>query len=251
LTPLQNFSATIDVFRISVKDTISNVLPPTTLQQCYDTGNPIFCNLVKRDPIFQSLWLPGSAVGANNTNLGSTKTSGADVGFNYVYKIPSYGSLNVDFIGTWLHEFIVEPVPGLGSYDCAGLFGSGNCGTPLPEWRHKLRFTWGTPWNTNVALTWRYFSQVDNEGTSSNPLLNTPVNPVDAKMNAQNYIDLSAVVDVSKTVSLVFGINNLFDKDPPFVNNNTVGAGFGNGNTYPQVYDALGRKVFLGLTVKF
>jgi outer membrane receptor protein involved in Fe transport len=30
-----------------------------------------------------------------------------------------------------------------------------------------------------------------------------------------------------------------------------VGAGFGNGNTYPQVYDAFGRYIFMGLTAKF
>jgi iron complex outermembrane receptor protein len=30
-----------------------------------------------------------------------------------------------------------------------------------------------------------------------------------------------------------------------------VGAGAGNGNTYPQVYDALGRYVFAGVTVEF
>jgi outer membrane receptor protein involved in Fe transport len=45
------------------------------------------------------------------------------------------------------------------------------------------------------------------------------------------------------------GINNLLDKDPPL--SGLVGAGFGNGNTYPQVYDALGRRVFLNATVKF
>jgi iron complex outermembrane receptor protein len=30
-----------------------------------------------------------------------------------------------------------------------------------------------------------------------------------------------------------------------------VAAVFGNGNTYPQVYDAMGRHIFLNLTAKF
>jgi hypothetical protein len=30
-----------------------------------------------------------------------------------------------------------------------------------------------------------------------------------------------------------------------------VGAPFGNGNMYPQVYDALGRKIFASITVQF
>jgi iron complex outermembrane recepter protein len=30
-----------------------------------------------------------------------------------------------------------------------------------------------------------------------------------------------------------------------------LAASFGNGNTYPQVYDALGRRIFLNATYKF
>src|SRR6185436_9868443 len=79
-TPWKDFSATIDYFNIKVKDTIAFVPAPTTLQQCYTTGSPVFCNLVRRDPTFQSLWLPGSSVAANNVNIGQLKTSGIDVG---------------------------------------------------------------------------------------------------------------------------------------------------------------------------
>ena len=35
------------------------------------------------------------------------------------------------------------------------------------------------------------------------------------------------------------------------VNSTTLAAAFGNGNTYPQVYDALGRRVFINATYKF
>jgi len=44
------------------------------------------------------------------------------------------------------------------------------------------------------------------------------------------------------------GINNVLDNDPQI--NASVGT-TGNGNTYPQVYDALGRYIFGGVTVKF
>ena len=40
--------------------------------------------------------------------------------------------------------------------------------------------------------------------------------------------------------------------DPPIVTNGTAGPSiFGNGNTFPQTYDVLGRFVFLNLTMKF
>jgi iron complex outermembrane receptor protein len=46
------------------------------------------------------------------------------------------------------------------------------------------------------------------------------------------------------------GVNNVLDKSPP-----AIAAGllveFGNGNTYPGVYDPLGRMFFAGLRAEF
>jgi outer membrane receptor protein involved in Fe transport len=142
-----------------------------------------------------------------------------------------------------------EPIPGLGEYECKGLHGA-NCGVPSPEWRHKFRTTWETPWNLDLALTWRHIGKVDQEGTSDNPQLrNAAIAPADRTLAERNYFDIAASYAVTKKIMLRAGINNLLDKDPPL--SGLVGAGFGNGNTYPQVYDALGRRVFLNATVKF
>ena len=46
----------------------------------------------------------------------------------------------------------------------------------------------------------------------------------------------------------------MFDKDPPLVDTNTLGISsppFGNGNTFPGVYDSLGRTFFVGITADF
>ena len=131
---------------------------------------------------------------------------------NYNQKLGKMGSLNVNFVGTYLKEFISEPIPGLGEYDCAGFFGA-TCGTPLPEWRHKVRGTWSTPWNVDVALTWRFLGEVKNEGRSDNPLLSGSVPAIDDKMKAMNYIDLAGSWNINKTVTLSGGINNLFDRE--------------------------------------
>jgi outer membrane receptor protein involved in Fe transport len=143
-----------------------------------------------------------------------------------------------------------EPVPGSGSYDCKGLHGP-VCGVPTPKWRHKVRGSWNTPWDVDLSLTWRYIGKVDNEGTSSNPQLNFPVNPVDRTFNAKNYFDIAGSWTATKQLTLRGGINNVLDKDPPVSDFTTQGAGFSNGNTYPQVYDSLGRRVFLNATYKF
>ena len=246
LTPMKDLSVTVDYFNMKVEDVIGNLSPTTVLQQCLDTG--AFCNLITRDQL-GTLWAtPLAQIVATNQNLSKYKTSGIDLAIDYNRKLAGFGGLNINFVGTYLKDFKIEEFAGLGEYDCAGLYG-GTCGTPLPEWRHKLRATWETPWNVDVAVTWRYIDAVLYERTSSNPLLGGAYNEVDKELKAQNYIDLAGSWNITKQLTLRGGINNLLDKDPPL--SSQVGAGFGNGNTYPQVYDALGRRVFVSLTAKF
>ena len=246
LTPMKDMSVTVDYFNMKVEDVIGNLSPVTVLQQCLDTG--AFCNLITRDQL-GTLWAtPQAQIVATNQNLSKYKTSGFDLTLDYNRKLPGYGGINLNFVATYLKEFKIEEFAGLGEYDCAGLYGP-TCGTPLPEWRHKLRATWETPWNVDVSLTWRHIDSVLFDRTSSNPLLSGNVNPVDRELAAQNYIDLAASWAVTKNFTLRGGINNITDRDPPL--SAQVGAGFGNGNTYPQVYDALGRRVFMSVTAKF
>jgi iron complex outermembrane receptor protein len=248
LSPMRNLGVTLDYFHMKVEDVIGQAPPTTSLNQCLETGNSAFCDLINRDSL-GTLWaLPTANILATDANLSKWETSGLDISSNYVHRLNNYGNLSVDFTGTWLKEFKQEPLPGLGTYDCKGLYGP-TCGTPLPEWRHKLRTTWSTPWNVDVALTWRHIDEVTLDRTSSNPLLTGNVNEVDRKLSARNYLDIATSWPVTKQVTLRAGINNLLDKDPPV--SAQVGAGFGNGNTYPQVYDALGRRIFLSATAKF
>jgi iron complex outermembrane receptor protein len=53
---------------------------------------------------------------------------------------------------------------------------------------------------------------------------------------------------VASKVTLRAGVNNLFDKDPPLVDLDYLPSVLGNGNTLPQVYDTLGRYIFISLT---
>jgi outer membrane receptor protein involved in Fe transport len=245
----RNFTASVDYFDIKVEKVIGNAPPGTILAQCLATGSAAFCGLITRDRL-GTLWaLPSGQIQATNQNLGSLKTSGYDFSADYFYKLPAYGNLKFSFIGTLLKSTKQEPLPGLGEFECKGLYGA-NCGVPSPEWRHKIRATWETPWNLDLALTWRHIGKVDQEGTSDNPQLrNAAIAPADRTLAERNYFDIAASYAVTKKIMLRAGINNLFDKDPPL--SGLVGVGFGNGNTYPQVYDALGRRVFLNATIKF
>ncbi len=246
-TPVKDFNVSVDYFSIKVKDAISSLPATTSLAQCLATGSAQFCSLITRDRT-GSLWaLPTAQIVSTNVNVASLKTQGIDVGLDYAMKLGAMGKLDLSLLGTYLKEMSVEAVPGLGSYDCAGLYGS-TCGTPAPKWRNKLRGTWSTPWNATVGVTWRHFGSVDVDTTSSNTQLAGTVNAISKTFAAQNYLDLFVSYKLTKTITLAGSINNLLDKDPPLA---VTGAPFGNGNTFPVVYDALGRRVNLNLNAKF
>ena len=252
LQPLRNLSATLDFFDIKVDKVISAGVPGGLIvTQCVFSGQ--FCNLIHRGPR-GTLWGQGLAQGfveQTNLNLGSLSTRGADVSLNYNHNLAAYGGLGLAFLGTYVRNLKTEPIPGLGEYDCAGYYGV-TCGTPIPKWRHKFRATWSTPWIFDLALTWRHLDKVKIDASSSDPLLNGAFAPITAELGKRDYFDISGSLNLTKKITLRAGVNNVFDKDPPISDSTgVVGAPFGNGNTYPQVYDALGRKIFASITVQF
>jgi outer membrane receptor protein involved in Fe transport len=101
----------------------------------------------------------------------------------------------------------------------------------------------------DLAVTWRYYGSVDVDLSSSDPDLAGGFNNKFKTLDAMNYIDLAAIYTFAEKYTMNVGINNLFDEDPPLTP--YQGAPYGNGNTFPQVYDAMGRYVFAGLSVKF
>lgn len=249
LQPMRDLSITLDYFDIKIKDTIGNIDPTTTLSKCLDTGNPVYCGLISRDRL-GTLWLLSQAsIVGTNLNLGSTRTQGYDLAVSYNQKLGAMGSLGLSYAATLLKTLETEEIKGDGTYDCVGLYGANKCGAPNPEYRHKLRTTWSTPWNVEAALTWRHFSKVTLQSASGQALLPGGVAEVERELAAQNYIDLAGSWTVAKGLTLSMGINNLFDKDPPITSQ--LSTGTGNGNTYPSTYDALGRKVFLTASYKF
>ena len=245
---LPGLSFSIDYFNIEIEDTISTIPPAAALQNCLDSGDPVFCDLINRGN-GSTLWAnPTGFVEALNINTGSLKTSGVDITAAYSFDIGTYGGLGFDLVGTWLDELETVDFPGDTAYDCVGFYGS-ICGTPNPEWRHKLRATWSTPWDVRVSASWRYYDSVDIAATSDNPKLTGGFSEINKTLDSQNYFDLSGSWQVRENATLRLGVNNIFDREPPL--SAAVGAGFGNGNTFPQVYDSLGRYVFAGATVDF
>jgi outer membrane receptor protein involved in Fe transport len=229
----------VDWFNIRIEDTISTFGAENTLKACYTNNDAAACSRIRRNALGQ-LWLGSGNVIDTNINIGAVETSGIDINATYTgLEIGSFGELNFNLTGTYLQDLITEPGPGLAAYDCVGFF-AGSCGTPNPQWRHQFRTGWDTPWNLNLALTWRYYDEVEQ--------FRAPAGRIDSVLGAQSYFDLVGTYDFSEKASVVVGVNNILDTDPDI--NGSVGT-TGNGNTYPQTYDALGRYVFARVRVKF
>ena len=193
-----------------------------------------------------------------NINFGSLSTKGFDVKANYSQDLESLGKLNFMLEGTKLISLSTQPLDGGPAYNCAGYYGV-ICGNPAPRWRSIFSTTWATPWDSlDVTLRWRYFGTVSSELTSSYAALqDQPALPQTEHIDAYSYFDMSGSFAIYKTLRLQLGVNNVFDKAPPIVTSG--GGGYGsdcpvgscNGNTYPGIYDALGRYFFAHATVQF
>ena len=242
LTPFKDFAATLDYYDIHVADTISGIDGAVIFNQCIDTGDPFFCGLVRRDPT-GGLWYGSANVVAINENIGKTHVAGLDAAASYRIRLPRGSDVLLDGTGSYLAKSSVEVYRGAPSVDCAGQFNSAcnELGMPLPRWRHRLRATWRTPWDVELAATWRYIGST----TVAPPVPNLPVT---VRLPPMNYLDLAGTWNINKQVTVRGGIANVTDRDPPLV----IGAAPAvNGNTFAQLYDALGRHFFVALTVKF
>ena len=233
---LDGLSFSVDYFDIELKGGVGALSPELVLNRCLD-GKLSQCDKVRRGPS-GDLWLPSDRaettghVEAVLENLAVAEVRGYDFAIDYVLSLGRYGSLNFRNLLSFLDTYDLKATADIPKVACAGSWGY-SCGTPTPRIRNILRATWLSPWGLQPSLLWRYIS------TSTDPDPDRPV-----AVNDRHYFDFSAVWQVTEYASLRVGIRNLFDKEPPIVGESGRG-----GNTFPGLYDALGRYWFVGLSV--
>jgi outer membrane receptor protein involved in Fe transport len=258
------FAFTVDYFDIKVKDVIGVIGFNTIMNSCINTGDPVFCDRIVRAQGNGNLWLPvtdlanGGFIIDINDNLGGLRTKGIDVNGSYTRRIGGMGTLSTSLVGTYLIDLDSNPFGDV-EFDCASWYGL-QCGTPNPKWRHKFRLGFTLPNGLGISGQWRYFSKVRDDTLSDDPDLNDGVGPrpLDEQLNAKSFFDLALTARLADRYNFRLGMNNILDTDPPIAGTNASGAygarvnpPFGNGNTFPQVYDALGRYIFAGVTIDF
>jgi outer membrane receptor protein involved in Fe transport len=252
---LPAFSGSIDYYRIKLKDAVGPLDAQIIMRNCLDTGDPTYCSQLKRQPLTGTLngasVTGGGYIVQTNVNIGSSLLEGIDLQGVYKFGLGEYGSLRLLLNGAYQLSNTTTPVPGGGTYDCAGLFGP-TCQTVNPRWRHTARASWDFRPEWSFTATWRFFGGVKLDNNDSNPLLLESalggIATFRAKMPAVSYLDLAASWKPAKQLQVRGGVSNVFDRDPPLASFEIVSGGAPN---YYEYYDGLGRQLFLAVTAKF
>lgn len=264
-TFFDGFTATIDYYNIKVDKFISSIPLETILNGCYSTtlnpGQTInhFCMLVHRNAageIFGEPVPPGGFVSEALTNVALYQVKGWDMEANYQTDLSnlgmasSWGGIALSFRGSLMNSSDFQPDKTTPVEDCVGLFGN-ICvnGAPTPRWKHTLRTTWFDASNdVSISLDWRHISSEEFDNV---PFNGYPTDGISAHIPAFNWFDLSGTWSLGDGIDLRAGVTNIFDKKPPLVDSALAPASADNGNTFPGTYDAAGRFIFVGGSVKF
>lgn len=248
---IAGLTVTADYYAIKIDETISSFQPDDVIRSCASTGNPDLCSLIHRDEL-GTLWLtPRAFTESTNQNIGLLKARGIDISASYPLDLGNAGFINFALMGsTILEDRLTTP---LTDYDCVGFMGN-QCGIPSPKWRHRIRASWNTNFNTTFTLGWRFINKVKNDDLSDDEDLGNPALVERLTLNgsdeipAFSWFDLAATFKVKEKARLTVGVNNIFDKEPP------LGAGLSDidfGPGFYGTYDPLGRAIYANLQFEF
>ncbi len=80
-----------------------------------------------------------------------------------------------------------------------------------------------------------------------NQTLSDDINTLDSVY----YLDVRASYNVTDSLNVYVGTNNLFDEQPDIIPRLTVTGSAAGTNTEPRAYDIIGRQFFAGMKLKF
>lgn len=171
------------------------------------------------------------------TNLGTYKTSGIDLQAAWQSAANDWGRFGVNYRGTYVLEYEYQLEQGGPYFDNLGNYFNGG---PVARYRQTLAFTWQkAAWQ--VGLVNRYTSSYRDQNETGDPLYDNNI------VAGNNLWDLAVTWSGVKGLSITGGITNLFDRDPPFSNQQE---GFQVGYDY-RYGDPMGRAFLLRATYSY
>ena len=235
-----------DYYEIKITNSIldggiaNNAGPDIVVLGCYVDQNPAYCSQITRGPggIFQ--------IGSLNTNLGINAVRGMDLEASYNTDVagldlPVPGSFVIDLQAE--REFLnTTQNPDFSTNEFVGFFNYGN-DSIQPTWRSTASVDYRLD-DLGLHYGLRYINGTKNLAGGLDSYGN--------RLPEIFYHDIAVSYDLpeigpSKSTRLVVGINNLFDKSPPFLNGDSIG----KSNTIAGPYDVTGRFFFARISTKF
>jgi iron complex outermembrane receptor protein len=254
--PALTLALTVDYYKIDIDNAISSPATTDILDGCYSTSlNPglvqnAMCGLIGRNTINGTFnGVEAKGVQTALSNLGTQNTSGIDV--NLAYRLSpgafgvdaKFGSIELSGGFNQVRSFRFRPTPTSIDRNCLGFY-SVACGGPNYKRKFNQRTTW-TAGAWSAGYNWRYVGAVSEEPGGTDFL------PAFARIPAYNYVDMNVGWNVSKMLRLNLSVNNVANKQAPIVGGSIGTAATNSGNTFPQYYDALGRYVTFGASLRF
>lgn len=248
-----------------------------------------FCDLIGRNPLTGSLNGAGETPGVILTfsNLGVIKTAGIDFGVNQRVRLADVGidsipgQVSIGFNATRLNYYEFQANPNAINRKCTAYYSPSGCTNPRPKWKWNGRVTYGND-KFDVSLLWTHISPVALEpfrATPTTPLTtaqpggpnpnlagsvsfvldgitytNQPTSGVQPRFRSiprYDYFDLALRAMPTENVEFSLTVDNLFDTPPPLVGSGVGGTAFNSGNTFPTIYDPIGRAYTVGARLKF
>lgn len=230
--PLQELDVSIDVWSITQDNKIDEQQFGLVYDaECNDQNSEICVRLSPQSG--ESL---GTIQKIFNTyqNVSSQEASGVDFSANYMLALNEYGEVKFNLDWSYLHKFEKD------SLDYTGEYG-------YPEHRWLFGTTWALgAFDANLNIS--YIGEFeDTPDIDFDGVLDFEDN-TSRTVDSQILVDLQGGYNVSDTVRLVLGVNNLLDEEPPFA------IGNGDSDLYGYVggiHNPRGRFIYTKATFRF
>lgn len=236
-----SFRASLDYYKIKIDNAIDIINPQTVLDRCAE-GLTSYCQFITRNSAGKITDLV-----VTNLNLDKLETSGLELAADYAVKT-SVGTFDFGLMTTYVDHLKLTDSSN-NTVERAGQTGLELQGTPgMPRYRVNLLTTYARG-PGSITLEGMFISRgifdPELKGPDSadyNPYAANSIN--DNTVASAWYANLSgkyAILDASnRKVELFAGIDNLFDRQPPFL------PGFHN----PIFFDNVGRYYRAGFRIK-
>lgn len=234
VAPSAGWLVTLDAWTIRIEDIIGRISQTAITRNLslYEGRN---LERGPADPAFPGL--PGPLVRINtlNQNLGDWQTSGADVSLSTPWATTEVGRISARLDGTYIGQSRQQIFEG-NAVDLVGRVVPGSQPAMVPRWQHVATFNLDRE-HWIATLTQRYRQgHVDQYALPDGST---------RRVAAYQLWDAQVQVTAWPNVTLLFGVQNLLNTDPPFSN---VDPGLGYDPSYA---DPRGRRWTLGVRARW